>query len=368
MPNARDAAQGWNFRWGGLKVSVPWNALFGIGVIALLWYDQFAGLWGPVVQLALAVLFGVLLMVSILVHEFAHAYTAKLFGYNVTGVTLWAMGGFTTYQTDQKHGPAREAAIAAAGPVATLAIAAASWGLLFLTPPFSIISEIILALAAANLLVGLFNLLPGAPLDGGAIVKAIVWGVTGSERTGTVSAAWIGRGIAVLLAITPFGLALATGTQVSFILIAVCWVLAFILWTGASASLKRASATLELEELSAVSISRPVVSVPADATIAQTLPSLRSEVFVVAVNHDNQVVGVVSPEAARAVPVADRPQTPLAVALYRVNGVPTVEGDATARDVLEICQQYGSRYVAVVPQDGVPRLVDTDEAFVVEGP
>jgi Zn-dependent protease len=372
MPQPRDADKpaggGWRFQALGFDISVPWNALIGIIVIAVLWYPEFSGPFGAAGTWILAAIFGLLLMISILLHELAHAISARSLGYHVTGVTLWAMGGYTTYRTSEKHGPAREALIAAAGPVATLAIAAAAWAIANPLAPASVLGSVLWALAYANLLVGIFNLLPGSPLDGGAIVKSIVWGATGSETTGQVVSAWIGRGLAVVLAISPFVLAFTLGGSPSLPLIIITLMLAVILWTGASSSLKSAEANKVLLGLRATEISQPIVAVPASSTLAEVAGQLQPDVFVVALNANREPIGVVTPAAAAAVPADQRARVQVMAVSARIEGLASVAAGGSAKDVLKACQEKGSRFVAVVDDSGPIGLIDTDAMFVAEGP
>lgn len=370
VTTARQLAEpggGWHFRLLGFEISVPWNALIGIGVIAVLWYPEFAARTTGMAPVLLAVIFAALLTVSILIHELAHAYAAQAFAYPVAGITLWAMGGFTTYRTTAKHGPAREAAIAVAGPLATLVIAGAAYAAAGAAPP-GLLRVMLSALASANLLVGLFNLLPGAPLDGGSIVKALVWAVTGNPATGQIVAAWVGRGLAVLVVISPFWLAWQSGTAPSLSLIVVAVVLAAVLWSGAGHSLKSARASRVLAAVRAADLAFRAVPVAADTTVAAVLPLLGPDSLVVVVAPDGRPVGVVSEAAARAVPASEAGRVPvLTVAASVAPTAPSVPDSATAPEVVAACQDTGSRFVFVTGATDT-RIIDTDSAFVTEGP
>ncbi len=372
MATARDAdrptSSGWNFGFLGFWVSVPWNALIGIIVIAVLWYPEFAGTLGTAGTWLLAAIFAVLLMVSVLIHEMAHAVAARGFGYHVTGITLWAMGGFTTYRTSDKHGPAREAAIAAAGPVSTLAIAAVAAVLARAAAPDTVFSQILWAVAAANALIGIFNLLPGSPLDGGAIVKSVVWGITGSEFRGQVTAAWIGRALAVLLAITPFAIAYSTGTQPSLPAILIALILAVILWTGASGALKSAEANRTLQHLTAAELAKPVAPVRDLQPLRAFLPLVQQGYLLVVLDTQNQPRGVVSNAAASAVPEAEQDRVTAMDLATRVESIPAVAAADTAVDVLRVCQENRARFVSVIDAGQPSGLIDTDAVFIAEGP
>jgi Zn-dependent protease len=372
MPPARDhekpASGGWGFHVLGFRVSVPWNALIGIAVIAVLWLPEFSRTPGSSYPWLSAGVFAILLTVSILLHELAHALSARAFGYHVTGVTLWAMGGYTTYRTSERHGPVREATIAIAGPAATLAVAAIAWAMapIFLQVP--IVWDILRALAVANLFIGVFNLLPGSPLDGGAIVKSGVWAMTGSQTRGQVVAAWIGRGLAVLLAIAPFILAARQGNPPSLTMIVISLVIAGILWSGASSSLKSAHSNESLMALSAGEITQPMLTVPAASSLDSLGGHLKPDLLIVAIDSRMHPVGVMSPAAAAAVPASERARLDVLAVSTRVDGLPTVAATDTAMDVLRTCQENDARFVAVV-ENGMPiGLIDTDTVFVMEGP
>lgn len=367
LPEAQGGS-GWRFRFAGFDVSVPWNALLGIAVIALLWYPEFSGSATLVGQWVLAAVFAILLMVSILIHELAHAFAAQAFRYPVAGITLWAMGGFTTYRTTTRHGPLREAVIALAGPLATLAIAWIARIAAGAVGP-GIAGDVLVALASANFLVGLFNLLPGSPLDGGSVVKAIVWGISGSPVTGQVVAAWVGRLLAIVILLSPFALALQIGQPPSLMLIIVAVVLAMLLWAGASASLRAARAARQLSTVAADDMARDVVPVTADTTVAQVLTLVRPDAHIVVVDPAGRPLGVVAEAAATAVPTADRDRVTAGSVAVTVSGaVPSVSAGATAQEVVDACQQTGSRFVFVTEPEGPPRIIDTDAAFVTEGP
>ncbi len=359
---------GWHFRLFGFEVSVPLNALIGIVVIALLWYPEFAGSTTRIGQWVLAAVFALLLMVSILIHEFAHAYAARAFSYPVSGITLWAMGGFTSYRTTTKHGPLREGIIALAGPAATLAIAVAAWFLAGVMPA-GVAFDLVSAVASANFLVGFFNLLPGSPLDGGAVVKAIVWGITGSAITGQVVAGWVGRGLAIVVLLSPFVLAWQVGGTPSLVLIVVAVLLATLLWTGASSGLKAAQASRTLDAITAGDLAYDVVPIAPGTTVAVALPQIRPDAHLVVVDPAGRPYAVVNEAAARAVPDAEQGRvTVVAVSASLAADAPVLPASAPATAVVTACQDTGSRFVFVAEPGSPTRIIDTDAAFVTEGP
>ncbi|OBB63600.1 MULTISPECIES: site-2 protease family protein [unclassified Mycobacterium] len=141
------------------------------------------------------------LLASLVAHELAHAVVARRAGVSVGSVTLWLFGGVTTLGGEAKT-PKAAFRIAIAGPATSLALAAAFGGLvaaLHTVRAAPIVIGVASWLAAINLLLGLFNLLPGAPLDGGRVLRAILWRRHGDSVRASIGAAHAGRVVAFIL-------------------------------------------------------------------------------------------------------------------------------------------------------------------------
>ncbi|MFC5834023.1 site-2 protease family protein [Nonomuraea insulae] len=162
----------------GIPVRAHWSAL---GLAALI----VAGLGGVVLPRAMpgldhrqywpvAVVTGVLFMASLLVHEVAHALTARRCGLKAVAITIWGLGGSTELEQEAKN-PRVELAVAAAGPLASLGIAVLAFLAFLIMPKATLPASAVVWLATMNLLLGLFNLLPGDPLDGGRVLHALLW-------------------------------------------------------------------------------------------------------------------------------------------------------------------------------------------------
>ena len=151
-----------------------------------------------------AAVFVVLLYASVLVHELSHCVVALAFGLPVRRVLLYPLGGFSEIEKEAPT-PAREFLVAAAGPAISLVLAAVGYGLSKLVP-YGTAHVLVTQLMWANLLVGLFNLLPGLPLDGGRMLRAGIWKISHRPGAATIGAAWTGRVIAAALLIVPFAL------------------------------------------------------------------------------------------------------------------------------------------------------------------
>ena len=197
-----------------LRIHPSW---FVILALATLGFQQQYGqqaLLGPGVPRSeplswlLALATALLLFGSVLLHELGHSFAAIAQGVKVRSITLFLLGGVASIERESTT--ARGALIvAAAGPLVSLLLAAgliaASHGATHLSPP---LGAMVSQLAELNLVLGLFNLLPGLPLDGGLILKALVWQWTGSHRRGVqvatasglmLSLLAIGLGTVVLL-------------------------------------------------------------------------------------------------------------------------------------------------------------------------
>ncbi|MCB9487062.1 MAG: site-2 protease family protein, partial [Thermoflexaceae bacterium] len=154
--------------------------------------DRYDG-WSGVAYWTVGVAAAVLLFVTVLVHELAHALLAKRRGLPVPRITLFIFGGVSELGGQPETARA-EFAIAAVGPAASLAVAAISGTVaLTLGSGNEKVEAVFAYLATVNVLLAVFNLLPGFPLDGGRVLRSIVWGRTRSFRRATVVATRVGE-------------------------------------------------------------------------------------------------------------------------------------------------------------------------------
>ncbi|MDX2270944.1 MAG: site-2 protease family protein [Cyanobacteriota bacterium] len=143
---------------------------------------------------------------SVLAHELAHSLVARWQGIRVNSITLFIFGGMAALEKEAPH-PAAAFWVAAAGPAFSLSLFVLLQIIVVssaLTPD-SLLGDGLISLSSVNLVIGLFNLLPGLPLDGGQMLKALVWGLTGDPRKGLLWAArsgqWVGYGLIGLAAL-----------------------------------------------------------------------------------------------------------------------------------------------------------------------
>lgn len=345
---------GLRFRLAGFTVEVPLNTLLGVALIAWLWLPSFsgasaAGQWGS------AIVFAVALLVSVLLHELAHAVAARRFGFDVIGITLWAFGGFTSYRP-VRNTPARQAAIAVAGPASTLLVAVAAWLLwLRLPDPTSALAEIIGAVALANGVVAVFNILPALPLDGGSVLAAGIWAVTGSASKGHRIAAYAGMVLAGLLVAVPLLLTVRSGGPVDIGYLGVSLLIAVFLFFGARSALRQADLHAQLDGRTAADLATPALVVAPTASLAALDDMLSrapqpGRVLVLVGAPESGLQGYVLPPSAAAVPAQQRAGTPVTAVTRNVPAWRALPADAPAASALALLQQGADPIVVLDAQ------------------
>ncbi|HEY0869290.1 MAG TPA: site-2 protease family protein, partial [Acidothermaceae bacterium] len=177
----------------GVPIYISPSWLLFVGVITV-WFapvvaTEVPGIGSP--RYLVAATFGVFLGLSVLAHEIAHCVVARRFRIPIERITLSFLAGHSVLAEEPKT-PGRASAVAAAGPIANLVIAVGSWVALRQFPVGGIGAILAAGLAWSNAVVGVYNALPGLPLDGGQLLRAAIWRVTGSVRRGTIGAAWAG--------------------------------------------------------------------------------------------------------------------------------------------------------------------------------
>jgi Zn-dependent protease/CBS domain-containing protein len=246
---------------------------------------------------------------SVLLHELSHALVAKYLGETVERITLFIFGGMA-HMRDEPASARNEFLIAGAGPLASLALGALFW----LTPQlFSVISHwpmwhsVFVYLGFINLALAVFNLLPGFPLDGGRLLRAVLWARSGDFVKATARAAGWGRAIAYGLmglgAIEIFLGSLMGGLWLIFV--------AFFLRSAAIASYQSLLARQVLEGVwvKRIMAANPIM-IPANLTVEQAIEEyfLRHEYHGYPVTSDGKVVGLISLGEVRDCPLAERNQ------------------------------------------------------------
>ena len=207
--------------------------------------------------------FAVAFYASVLVHELAHTVAALRFRLPVRRIQLQFFGGVSEIERESES-PGREFVLAFVGPLLSLVLSGVFYLALRVVTPGTVPGVLLAGLMVSNLIVAIFNLLPGLPLDGGRMLRAVVWKLSGNAMTGTTAAAWTGRALAIAVLIgLPLlsyagGQSTATGAD-SLTNALLAAILAAIIWTGAGNSLRMARLRERLPDPRARTLTRRAV-------------------------------------------------------------------------------------------------------------
>ncbi|MHA7189685.1 site-2 protease family protein [Arthrobacter sp. MDT2-16] len=342
-------------RIAGIPVVLAWSWFVITAFIVLVFGPRvaanFPGLGAGAYGVALG--YALLLAASVLLHELAHALTARAFGWPTTRIVLNLWGGHTQFASFNAS-PGRSLLVALAGPAANFVLAGLGWALLRAMTPGSVSYLLTTILVWANLLVALFNVLPGLPLDGGRLVESAVWKATGSQERGTVAAGWAGRIIVILFLGVVVGLPLVRGQQADLTLIVITVVMGAFLWMGASAAIENARMRQRLPEISAGRLQQRALGLPAGTSIAVARRMLRENpgVAVVVTAPSGTPEAVVDEAALLAVPDEAAGTTPVDAAARRLAAGAYVPEWAEGQELVQfLARLEGSEY-AVINRQG----------------
>jgi len=350
---------GWRIgRLFGITIYVDWSWLLIFLLVTVNLATGFAQVhpnWGPGLNWSEAIIAALLFFASVLAHELAHSLVAQAQNIPVDNITLFLFGGVSNIQQEPRS-PRAEFLIAIAGPITSIVIgvicllaaslfvrlpadAAASPGNAFaaLDP----LTTLLLWLGQINILLGIFNLVPGFPLDGGRVLRALLWAVTGSFRTATRWAAGVGQVVAWLLIVT--GIAMIFGVQVPFFgsgFVSGLW-LAFIGWFLSSAARQSEQQVVIHDMLAGIPVARlmrtNVLAVPPTISVGELV--------------ERYVMGT----DEHAFPVLDGDRVLGLVTLEDIRKVSREKWDTTmARDIMTPADQLA----AVRPQDDAATALD----------
>ncbi len=334
-------------------LAYSWFIIAGFTVIvygpALLVRTPGLGLGAYFVALGYALL----LAVSVLVHELAHALSAKAFNWPTEKIVLNLWGGHTQFESFTAS-PGRSVVVALAGPASNFVLAAGMWAVLSTGALSGVPDTLANILMWANLLIGLFNVLPGLPLDGGRLVESAVWKATGSQDKGTIAAGWSGRIIVVALVIWVIGLPLLNGTPLDISLVLITVLVCGFLWMGASSSIHHAKLRSRLYLVSAAGLAERAVGVPNSATVADVLDiSPTGSPAVVICGPDGKPQGVVDFDATRGVPAANTATTPVTAVAHALAAGAYVPEWSKGQELIQYLARLDGGEYAVVDHNGI---------------
>ena len=353
----------------GVPVMVSPSWLLFAGFIVLSYGPALTDRFGATRAYVGAASFALLLLLSVLLHEIGHCVVARAFGLPVRSITITFLAGLTEI-TEPPQTPGREYAVAVVGPMISLLLAGVGLASLQLFEPDSLPFLLAAIVAISNGLVAGFNLLPGLPLDGGRVLRAALWKITGDPDRSTRAAAWAGRVVAVV--VVPallLGVLPAVGvTSAGFATVLFTALIAAFIYVGASASLQRARFVERLPRASVARLARPAIEVLADVPLAEAVRrahEVGARAMVVTDSAGN-LQAVVSEAAVLATPEERRPWVTVGTVSRRVeDGLlldPALEGEA----LLEAMRAApASEYVVAGPPGQVRVLVTADVAEAV---
>lgn len=347
-----------------LAISYSWLFIFALVTLSLSYqFGSAYGQWSAPLRWGVSLVSSLLLFASVLVHELSHSLVALRMGLPVYGITLFIFGGVSQIGREASR-PGAEALIAVVGPLASFvlggAFLAVYWALRNVNEPLAAIA---VALGPINIALGVFNLLPGFPLDGGRVFRAAVWGVTGSFDRATRLAAMGGRLVGFGLIVVGVAMVLVQGNVAGGL-----W-LAFIGWFLENAA--RASyAHFRLQEALRGYTARDLMTTECPAVDGglsldelvnlHVLPT-GQRCFVV--TRDGQPEGLVTLRSVRGLSRDQWSVTPVRQVMVPMGQVQAVAPDQDAYAVLEVMDRADVNQVPVLAGGQLLGLITRDRVL-----
>lgn len=304
-----------------------------------------------------------LITLSVFLHEIAHLVVGRKFGVQATEIALTLLGGHAVFQQPFKR-PWHGAVVAVSGPAVNLAIAGV---LVAVRPVFGAVGtalQVISVLITMNVALALFNLIPGLPLDGGAVVQDLVWERTGSQSKGTMIAATTGQISAVVIGVLGVLIPMSQRQMPNYSLLMVVGFAVFFLWQGGATAKRRQKSLDWFETLSIYEYLSPAVALPPTATVrevtaaASHYPGATLVVF----SSTNVPVGYVVPQALRAVPEAVWDTTDVSSISSRLAPGAVLRADTPMLVVFQLAARLGPSVPFFVVMDGTSLIGTVDAA------
>ncbi|MDD4874636.1 MAG: site-2 protease family protein [Dehalococcoidales bacterium] len=183
---------GLDYSWFFIFILITWS-------LARSYYPSVFPEWSTITSVIAGIVTSLLFFASVLAHELMHSITAQRSGIPVKSITLFIFGGLAQISREPEK-PGTEFKIAIAGPLTNFILGIIFWAIWYLLPSqFEVIAEITFWLGWINFSLALFNLLPGFPLDGGRVLRAIIWRLSGNPDRATKLVTYTGKAIAYLI-------------------------------------------------------------------------------------------------------------------------------------------------------------------------
>jgi len=374
------AARG--FRVGrlfGVEVRLDWSLLIVFWLILVnLGGGRFPAHhpdWTPALSWSMAAIAAVLFLLSILAHELSHALVGRANGVQIAGITLFIFGG-VAHMRGEPRSPRAELLMTIVGPLTSLLIGAVATaaGMVLAAPdvmdagdPFRAfqavapLATVLLWLGPINIMIGLFNLIPAFPLDGGRVLRAALWAATRDMTKATRWAAAAGRAFGVLLIVA--GISMMLGAAVPLLgrgVISGVWV-ALIGWFLQGAAASSYSQVLLSDLLDDVPVSRLMRGRTVAIDPALSVEKLVDDYFMATAERafpvvaDDRLVGIVNLDEVRRWPREEWPQIRAGDVMTRASDLATVSPDDSAAQALAKLRERDGDHLPVI--DGSGRFV-----------
>ena len=356
-----------NVSWIIVLVLLTWSLATG-------WFSALYPGWSTATYWLVSLISALLLFVSVLLHELAHSLVARRRGLSVHSITLFIFGGVSNIEQEPTS-PGIEFQMAFVGPIVSLLIAGIAYLLsLPLRGVNSPITAILTYLAVTNVLLGIFNLIPGFPLDGGRVLRSIIWKVTGSLQKATRAAAIIGQVIAFLFILWGiwqfFGGNVLNGFWIGFI----GW---FLLVSAQSANSQVMLQSVFRGVTVGEVMNRAPIMVPADISLQKLVDDyfLRYSIRSALVTQDDQLVGLITLSDIRHVPREQWGQVPVSRVMIPLNRLHVVSPQQSLNDVLplmvsrdvnQLPVMQDGRVVGVLSRDAIMRYLEIKRSLGLE--
>lgn len=366
-------------RIAGIDVFVDWSLAV---IFIMLMLSLGAGLflywgphWSPLLRWSAALIATLLFFGSVLIHELAHALVGRARGLQVKRITLFIFGGIAHLESEPPDWRT-ELWVALVGPLTSLALALtlallggfAAGGLTIESaqgPPTTLnpVATVLLWLSQVNLILALFNLVPGFPLDGGRALRAVLWGLSGDLRQATRRASRLGQGVSALLIAA--GFAMMLGLRVPFLgsgFTAGLWLI-FIGWflnNAAVTSYRQLLTRSSLENIPVAQVMRADFASVHPAMLVSELVDhllLPGDQRAFPVLEDGRFVGLVCFQDIRKAPRAAWGHTPVRAIMTPARTLAGIPPSENAADAMLALGRHGVNQLPVLENGEVRGLV-----------
>ncbi len=341
------------FRIRGVPVLLSPSWWIGSAVVTLL-YAPLVGRFLPgtsgLAALGLSATFAILLGASVLAHELGHCLVAMKLDIPVRRLRLFLLGGLSEVGRTPRR-PSQEGWVAAAGPAVSLLLGLVFAAGIVLVPDAGPLRLLVIECAVANGAVAVFNLLPGLPLDGGRMLRAGVWAVTGKRRFGTRAAVVGGGAVAVALVVWALT-GLVAGTPDQWLRLGVCVLTAWFVVVGASSELAADQRHSWPEGMTLAEIVRPILQLPAETPVGDALYAAGGR-GVVLVRPDGVAFGLLDEGAAQAL-AGHSPGSPAEDAAQPIRPDTVLFDSESGEDIIDRVRDTASWQFLVVNDEGRP--------------